>query len=473
MNFFVVPQPKNFQCDAGPMVFRLTRLLNLHSDSASAPAKAAFLRFLDRAFEIEPLTSGWEHIHLRTENNKNDPEGYRLSVRENEVTIVGSDPAGTFYGVQTLAQLLLQNDGELPALSITDAPRLRYRGLMLDCAACFLEKADILRYLDAMALHKLNRLHWHLTDDGGWRLELYQNLLFAQIGGTHRNAAHRFGLLTQFYTKTDVAEILAYAAERFITVIPEIDAPGHAAAALDAYPDLGCDETRTLKIKKGVQPNVLCLGKDATFERMQSVFDEVCRDFPSQPVHIGGNDVPFDRWRACPHCQSRLNALGCADEAALYADYMDRTARQPKAKGRTVLRWKDDADRRVTEETLLQLQSAAEDIDPPRAVVSFADAFGFTRKARKAPLRTTYDCVPLVGGRAPFGAEGCLWTAGCKDGSETYALAFPRLAAFCETAWSDPAVKDFHRFLQALPAYKKALLTVGIDCDIRRFVKRG
>ncbi|MBR3553768.1 MAG: beta-N-acetylhexosaminidase [Clostridia bacterium] len=472
MDFFVIPQPKEFHCDAGPMVFRLTRLLNLHSDNASEPAKAALLRFLARSFEIEPLTSGWEHIHLQTKADPAAPEGYRLTVCENKVTIVGSDPAGTFYGVQTLAQLLLQNDGELPELSITDAPRLPYRGLMLDCASCFLPKADILRYLDAMALHKLNRLHWHLTDDGGWRLELYQNLLFAQIGGTGRTA-RRFGLQTQFYTKADVAEILAYAAERFITVVPEIDAPGHVTAALAAYPDLGCIETQRLpKVQKSISSNVLCLGKETTFTRMQSVFDEVCRDFPSLPIHIGGNDVPFDRWRACPQCQARLRSLGATDGAALYADYIDRTARLLKAKDRTVLRWKDDADRLVTEQTLLQLRTDA-DVDPARAVVSFEDAFRFSRSTRKLPLRTVYDRLPLVGGRTAFGAEGCLWTAGCKSDAETYGLVFPHLAAFCETAWSDPAVKDFPRFLRGLPAYRKALLTVGIDCDVRRFVRKG
>ena len=465
MPFFVLPQPQQFSGGTGGTVFHLTRLLNLKSDNASALAKEALLTFLSDCFDIEPLGSGWEHLLLAVDSTAAAPEGYVLTVSENAVTITGGDAAGVFYGVQTLKQLLLQGEGDLPAMQIIDAPHLAYRGLLLDCARCFLPKEDILRCLDAMALLKLNRLHWHLTDDQGWRLELYRNMLLSQIGGLRAYTGWNHTPHKGYYTKADVAEILAFAKARHIVVIPEIDMPGHCTAALAAYPALSCDgKERSVETRRGVHRETICLGKESTFDTLRSIFDEVLADFPDSPIHIGGDDVSFAHWQNCPHCQAKLHALHGNDETALYAAYIDRVARYLKHRQRPVLRWHDAADAAVSEAAFVEYRANLPD-DPTFAIDA---ALHLDLPHRKLSLRDVYAHAP----QTVYGMEACLWTERFTDARRIYPLLFPRLTAFCERAWSDPQEADFTRFAEKQPLCSLLLLTVGIDCKTFRH-RRG
>ncbi|WP_288238242.1 beta-N-acetylhexosaminidase [uncultured Alistipes sp.] len=264
-------------------------------------------------------------------------EGYRIDISARRAQLTAGDEAGFFYGLQTLFQMADQR-GNLPCASIEDYPRYRYRGLHLDVCRHFFPVKFIKHYLDWMASCKLNTFHWHLTDDQGWRIEIrrYPRLTQiggyraqTQIGGFHEDPiTYEQGRYGGYYTQDEIREVVAYAAERHITVIPEVEMPGHAMAVLAAYPELACGhgpkhfETSG---RWGVLDDVFCPGKEQTFEFLEGVLDEVLELFPSKFIHIGGDECPRVRWKECPDCQARLAAEGLKDESGLQAYLTRRT----------------------------------------------------------------------------------------------------------------------------------------------------
>ena len=262
-------------------------------------------------------------------------EGYELTVRTNSVIISAGRPAGLFYGVQTLRQLLPADprdapggEARLPCLRILDRPKYSWRGLLLDCSRHFMTADFVKRTLDLMAYHKLNRFHWHLTDAHGWRLPIEKYPKLTEVG-----AARDFDSSQRepaFYTKDDVRDIDAHAKARHVTIVPEIEMPGHCDAALAAHPELAC----------AGGPGVFCAGNEKTFEFLFDVLDETLAMFPDAPViHIGGDERPKDTWNKCPRCQAKMNELGVATEYELQTWFMRRITDHLKNKGRRAMTW--------------------------------------------------------------------------------------------------------------------------------------
>ena len=286
------------------------------------------------------------------------PEGYRLSVKPDGVTVASSSDAGRFYAAQTLAQL--KEGNAYPVVEIEDAPQYKWRGLLVDDCRHFFGKEKIKRVIDVMSQHKMNRLHWHLTDDQGWRLdipgypELARHASVRAASAKHgtrphvnmKNYSHllngeKYGPF--FYTEADIKEILAYAAERHVVIIPEIELPGHVYAALSAYPELACFPER-LKGKGplcawGIEKDVLCIGNDKAVKFMEDVLDYVCKLFPGDVVHIGGDECPQDRWKTCPKCQSRMKKEGIADVHGLQPWITRHFVKFLAARGRRPIGW--------------------------------------------------------------------------------------------------------------------------------------
>ena len=275
------------------------------------------------------------------------PESYRLDVSRTKITLTAPDAAGLFYGLQSLAQLAGHHGRRIPAVTIVDAPRFGYRGFMLDVSRHFRDKEFVERQLDLMARYKLNRFHWHLTDDQGWRIEIKRYPRLTQVGAwrsksqigssEEKPAPFEFGRYGGFYTQDEIREVVAYAAERYITVIPEIEMPGHSLAALTAYPWLGCtngDESYEIAGWICGPGNVLCPGKESTFEFLENVLDEVVALFPSKLIHIGGDECQHTRWEACPDCQARIAAEGLRDETQLQSYLTHRIDSYLTSKGR-------------------------------------------------------------------------------------------------------------------------------------------
>ena len=285
-------------------------------------------------------------------------EGYLLRVESGRVLIESSDGAGAFYALQTLLQLLPAEclsdsrisgvDWVLPAVDIEDAPRFSYRGMHLDCCLHFFEVDFLKKYIDVMAFHKVNLFHWHLTEDQGWRLEIKKYPLLTEKGQWRKETV--IGSLSSgvydgtpyggYYTQEQVRELVQYAAERYVTIIPEIELPGHALAAISCYPELSCGledhyETAT---KWGIFKQVYC-PKEETFAFLEDVFDEVIDLFPSELIHIGGDECPKASWKACPHCQALIRREGLKDEFELQSWFIQRMERYINSKGRQIIGW--------------------------------------------------------------------------------------------------------------------------------------
>ncbi len=280
-------------------------------------------------------------VRLRTASgaggvNSTD-EAYELHVSDSHVTIEASSQSGAFYGAQTLLQMLDGSPGEIPCVAISDRPRYRWRGMHLDVCRHFFDTTFIKRYLDLLAMHKFNTFHWHLTEDQGWRLQIGRYPKLTEIGAWRESNSRKYG---GFYTQDDVREILEYAAQRCITVVPEIELPGHAMAALAAYPELSCTggpfEVQT---QWGIFDDVFCAGNESTFDFLENVLAEVIGLFPSEYIHIGGDECPKTRWKSCPKCQHRIETEGLRNEDHLQSWFVTRISYFLRESGRRLIGW--------------------------------------------------------------------------------------------------------------------------------------
>ena len=270
-------------------------------------------------------------LGLKSEN----PEAYLITVDKKGIRIQGASESGVFYGVQTLRKSVMEEKGDtirLPYATVSDEPRFGYRGTMLDCARHFFPVSFVKEFIDILALHGVNRFHWHLTDDQGWRFEVKSLPELAVKGsvrpctvvGKNIGVGNAAGAIyddtpeTGYYTQEEMKEIVRYAEERFITIVPEIDLPGHMIAALSVYPELGCTGgPYNVWCRWGIAQDVLCAGNPKTLDFLHKVMDEVCEVFPGKLIHIGGDESPRNRWKACPKCQKKMKELGLKKEAEL------------------------------------------------------------------------------------------------------------------------------------------------------------
>ncbi|GAA2462598.1 beta-N-acetylhexosaminidase [Streptomyces macrosporus] len=428
------------------------------------------------------------------------PEGYRLRVTDTGVDLRGGAAPGLFWGVQTLRQLLGPDahrraplpgrTWSLPHVTVEDAPRFPWRGFLLDVARHFTPKDGVLRWIDLLAAHKLNVLHLHLTDDQGWRLEIRRFPRLTEVGAWRRRTrlGHRASPLWDecphggFYTQDDVREIVAYAAERHVTVVPEIDVPGHSQAAIAAYPELGntdvpggADAAPEVWTDWGINPNVLA-PTEIVLRFYEGVFDEVLELFPGEFVHIGGDECVKDQWRASPTAQARIAELGLDGEDALQAWFVRHFDRRLAERGRRLVGWDEileggsgRADLRLSPGAVVSSwrghaggiaaaraghdvvmcpeqqvyldhrQDAGEDEPVP---------IGYVRTLRDVHR---FEPVPpeLAGTEAEqhvIGAQANLWTEVVEDQQRADYQAFPRLAAFAEAVWSPPGARDWEGF---------------------------
>jgi hexosaminidase len=430
-------------------------------------------------------------------------EGYRLSVDSTRVTVTAATPAGLFYGAQTLRQLLppaVDRGGFLnesapawtvPAVRIEDEPRFAYRGMHLDVARHFFPVDFVKRYLDLMALYKMNRFHWHLTEDQGWRIEIKAYPRLTEVGawraetlrGHYGNRPHTFDgqRYGGFYTQEEIREVVAYAAERHITVIPEIEMPGHSLAALSAYPELACTdgpfEAATLW---GVFEDIYC-PKEETFAFLETVLGEVVELFPGPWVHVGGDEAPKARWRESPVAQEVIRREGLADEHELQSWFLRRIERILSAHGRRLVGWDEIAEgglsptatlmfwRDWNQDALALAARQGNDIimtpnsrlyfdhyqgDPGQEPVAFGGMSTLEDVYAYEPVPESF--TPEQAGRV-LGAQANLWTEYIKTPQKAEYMVFPRLLALAEVVWSAPEDRDWFSFRGRLPAQLERL----------------
>lgn len=322
-DYRVVPLPQNIvQQKGNPFVLTNHVTISCNSKDEALKRDAEFLRdYVKEYTGIQlDIVDAKGDIQLTLDKKILQPEGYSIKVNSKRVMMSGQTPAGVFYAIQTLRKSLQPNVSqiELPAVSITDAPRFAYRGMMLDCARHFFSVSFVKKFLDMMAMHNMNTFHWHLTDDQGWRIEIKKYPRLTEVGSKRdmtvvgRNSEIWDSIpYGGYYTQEEAREIVRYAADRYIMVIPEIDMPGHMMGALAAYPDMGCTGG-PYKVWGlwGVSDQVLCLGNEKTYSFCEDVLKEIMDIFPSKYIHIGGDETPTTSWEKCPKCQALAQKEG-------------------------------------------------------------------------------------------------------------------------------------------------------------------
>jgi hexosaminidase len=500
----IVPAPERLEVHPGAFTLGPDTKIVVPESRVEALPVATYLRDMlkgptgdDPGVEISPeLLPGTDppagaiYLRLGGGADRLGPEGYFLDVGPDRVLIDAAAPAGLFYGVQTLRQLLpaaIEKAAGLgpwtvPAVSVEDRPRFAWRGGMLDCSRHFFPKEFVKRWIDLLAWHKLNVFHWHLTDDQGWRIEIKKYPGLTEIGGWrvdredqpwNAREPQRPGEAATyggFYTQDDVREIVAYAASRYVTIVPEIEMPGHAKAALTAYPRFSCTGGPFTVPPGGYWPitDVLCPGNDATFEFLDDVLTEVAALFPGPYVHIGGDEVDKTEWRRCPKCRARIEAEGLKDENGLQSYFVRRIEKILAAKGKRLIGWDEILEGglapqatvmswRGTEGGIAAAQAGHDVVMSPTShcYVDYYQgnpAYEPLAIGGRLPLSRVYGFEPVPGVLSPaeaghvLGGQANLWTEYVSDGQHAEYMALPRLAALSEALWSPKAKRDWGSF---------------------------
>lgn len=417
-----------------------------------------------------------------------NPEAYQLKVDASQVVISSPSEAGVFYGIQTLRKAVDVAEGsnvELPAVEINDQPRFGYRGMMLDVGRHFFSMDEIKTYIDMMALHNINRFHWHLSEDQGWRIEIKKYPKLTEIGSMRKETVigHNSGKYDGkpyggFYTQEQAKEIVAYAAERYITVIPEIDLPGHMQAALAAYPELGCTGgPYEVWTQWGVSDNVLCAGNDQTIQFIKDVLAEIVEIFPSEYIHVGGDECPKVKWSTCPKCQARIKALGLKSdnkhtkEERLQSYVIHEAEEFLNSKGRKMIGWDETLEGGLAPNaTVMSWRGEAGGIEAAKQhhdVVMTPNTYLYfdyyqskdTETEPMAiggylPIERVYSYEPMPKSLSPeeqkyiVGVQANLWTEYIPDFKQVQYMVLPRMAALSESQWCAPEKKNYEAFLQ-------------------------
>jgi hexosaminidase len=492
----LIPLPATVERAPGHFAFHRGLPIVVRSGNALALGAARYFQQLVADLHLDLRVDGVEadgaiafviDPNLTVRDDASD-ESYELSVSPRRIRVSARSPRGLFYGGITLWQLISATDEatplQIPAVAISDHPRFAWRGLLLDSARHFQSPEFVKRFIDQMAQHKLNVLHWHLTDDQGWRVEIRKYPLLTQVGAwrTPPGGGAAYG---GFYTQDEIRDIVRYAQERYVTIVPEIEMPGHAQAAIAAYPQFGVTG-RNPGVSHDWGINTYLYNVDeSTFGFLQDVLDEVMELFPSPYIHVGGDEAAKDQWQASARAQERMRELGLKDDAALQGWFTARIGKYLAAHGRKLIGWDDileggsvppdatvmswrgaqgaiDAAKRGHDVIMApspvmyldHLQSSAHDEPPGRPdVVSLEDVYRFE------PVPHELDSAQAA---HVLGAEAALWSEYLTDTQRLEHAAFPRTAALAEALWSEQQRRDWASFQARLPAQLARYARAGV-----------
>lgn len=503
----IIPLPQQMTVSGG--VFSLSAEMQISTDPAALPEAQLLAEMLREAVGITLKIGG--DVPVAAITLRIDPdltalgsEGYKLSATPERITIEAAARAGLFYGIQTLRQMV-EAGGTVPCAEMTDAPRFAWRGAMLDVSRHFLPKAFVLKFIDLLALHKMNTLQLHLTDDQGWRIEIRKYPRLTEIGAVRDRTlvgralknpadpefdpgAQEFDGVPYggFYTRDDAREIVAYAAVRHVTVVPEIEMPGHAQSAIAAYPEFGCTGlTVEVSPRWGIH-EYLFKPDEPTIAFLRDVLCEVMDVFPSRYVHIGGDEAVKTQWQNSSECQDIKRALGLMTEAELQGYFIGRMDEFLMQQGRILVGWDEILEGGLSPGATVMswrgeeggIEAAAEGHDVVMAPHTFTYFDYYQADARSAeplafpelltlPTVYGYDPVPTAlptdQAHHVLGTQCQFWTEYMPTTAQVEYQAFPRLSAFAEVAWTDPARKDYADFLTRLPALLARLDALGVN----------
>ena len=497
-DYDVIPLPMSVELDtvAPGFVFSpSTKIVVESADSAMATNARLLAGYLKELVGVDPAITDKASdnaIVLSANLPSESPDAYELIVNDKLITINGASPAGTFYGIQTLRKSIPQAGNynvRFPAAEIADAPRFAYRGALFDSARHFFPADSVKTVIDMLAMHNINRLHWHLTDDQGWRIEIDKYPKLIEKGSMRTGTAVGVGTDDSsdsipyggYYTKDQLRDIVKYAADRHIIIIPEIDLPGHMQGALAAYPEMGCTGGPYEVWKRwGISEDVLCAGNDSIYTFINDVLDEVMEIFPSEYIHIGGDECPKVLWKECPKCQAKIKALGLRSDSHSTAEQklqnvvMESAVKHLTEHGRKVIGWDEILEGGIVED--LTIMSWRGEEGGRTAAKAGCDAimspyeylyFDFVQADREhepqganwgdpTPLEKVYSYEPIPVEFTPeeaahiIGVQANTWTEYIPTLSHAQYMMLPRLAATAEIQWRQPA-RDYADFMRRLP----------------------
>jgi hexosaminidase len=508
----LIPQPQEMMLGKSSFRFkRSTKLVVENIDQKIIAMQFSDLFQKASGWKMETIVGGDEasnQVFFRTEPMMG-PEAYSLDVTTQRIEIKAAKPAGFFYALQTLRQLLpveiesskKQQPTEwlVPVIAISDTPTYKWRGFMLDAARHFFPKEDVLKIIDDLALHKINTFHFHLTDDQGWRIEIKKYPKLTEVGAwrvdhedQHWNVRPKQqpgekATYGGFYTQDDILEIVKYAQSRFITVVPEIEMPAHVTAALAAYPYLSCTGGPFTVLPGGVWPitDIYCAGKDTTFQFVQDVLSEVMQLFPSKYIHIGGDEATKTEWEKCPFCRARIKAEGLKNVGELQSYFIKRIEKFVNSKGKILLGWDEIIEGGLPEEATVMswrgfeggIEAANQGHDVVMTPTSYCYFDYYQGKPDQEPpgiggylpLSKVYNFNPMPeqlspqGAKHILGAQGNLWTEYVPDINHAEYMAFPRMAAMAEVLWSKKEVRSWEDFSRRIQLFMKRYDQAGIN----------
>lgn len=507
----IIPLPSSLEIQKGSFNLGPATCILIDSSEPTGQSLAGQLRkstgYPIPLRSLTPGTEGRGAITLTTQGADTGlgPEGYALEVTPGSVVIRANTSAGLFYGAQSLLQLLpaqifsnrpvVQRAWKIPCVRIKDKPRFLWRGFMLDVSRHFFSPAEIKSILDAMALHKLNIFHWHLTDDQGWRIEIKKYPLLTEIGAWRKRigfnldpktsaAYDSVGRYGGYYSQGDIRDIVSYAQARHITIVPEIDMPGHSSALLAAYPQFSCSGgPYSTDLSEAVSAGVLCAGNEETFEFLDNVLSEIIDLFPGEFIHVGGDEVPTQNWRNCARCQARRTKEGLKSERELEDYFVRRIEQFVNARGKRLVGWSETGQDKLAQSTVLMdwIGGGIEAVQAGRDVVMSPEEYCYLdlyqskdRSTEPAaagaflPLEKIYGFDPMPENLNPeqqkhiLGAQANLWTEYIPSPGQLEYMAFPRLSALAEVVWSPKSWRNWQDFRRRLVFQEKRLDQMGI-----------
>lgn len=482
----IIPKPKSIVINEGS--FKITPDTKIFYDQNSKKVADHLVEVLNPATGYDFNSQIWNGrvetnsviLSLISANNYGK-EGYSLVINQFNVIIEANELNGLFYGIQTLRQLFDEHinsvakvegiDWEIPAVVILDKPEFVWRGLNLDCCRHFMDKEFVKRYIDLLAYHKFNTLHWHLTEDQAWRIEIkkYPELTKKGAFRTYDDGSVYGG----FYTQEDIKEVVEYAASRFVTVVPEIEMPGHSTAAISCYPEISCTggpfEVGTFW---GIYYDVYCAGNEKTFQFLEDVISEVVELFPGKYIHIGGDEVPKKRWENCPKCQERIKTENLKDEHELQSYFVTRMEKFINSKGKQIIGWDEILEGGLAPEATVQSWRGVQGaIDASKqghdVIVSPWSHCYFDLPLDQTDMQKVYSFDPVPPElteeerKHVLGSEGNMWAEYAPQELIDDRL-FPRMLALSEVVWTYPAERNYEEFRQRVQNHYARLDLLGV-----------
>ena len=488
----IIPRPLEVAQVKGSYVVTPKTVISVSDESLVRPAEIFAGYVASEAGMTLAVEKGGKKGIVLSLDSSLGKEEYTLDVTSKGVSIKGGTPQGVFYGLQSLRQMIsagaqTKKGVELQCASVKDKPLLGYRGAMLDVCRHFFTVAEVKQFIDMIAMHKMNVFHWHLTEDQGWRIEIkkYPNLVKKgsirkqTVIGRWNSKLYDGMPYGGYYTQEEIRDVVKYASERYVEVIPEIDMPGHMVAALASYNWLGCrNEKFEVRPTWGVSKDVLCVGKESTFEFIEGVLEEVFQLFPSKYIHLGGDEAPRDRWKECPHCQKRIQEEGLKDETELQNYFTRRVEKILEKHNRTLVGWDEVIHGGVNKNVTLmlwqdknrqQVTSLGNDVILSPKLFCYMNYYQtnrpYTNKEgdlhcrtavtlRKAYSLDPYEKLTPEQCKSIKGVQCNLWTEFVKTFERVQTKMLPRMAATAEVGWSQ-GEKNFDDFARRMHHLRK------------------